>query len=127
VTTRFLTRRLVVLVHDAQVRVHGGTYGVLDDKRLDAILGRAEQYMYYAAGDLFDLAALYLEGIAHDHPFRDANKRTGWVASVAFLRLNGADLEISDEKVLALTLGAAKGSLKAAALAEHLRAHAKKP
>jgi death on curing protein len=123
---RYVLPRVVELIHERQVREHGGTHGVLDAKRLEAILGRAEQYAHYATdADVFDLAALYLEGIAHDHPFRDGNKRTAWVVCRTFLRLNGTDVVMSEEKVLALAIGAAKSTLKAESLGHVLREHAK--
>ena len=44
---------------------------------------------YYEGADLITQAALYMVGIAHNHAFVDANKRTGYLAGMTFLRLNG--------------------------------------
>lgn len=44
------------------------------------------------------LAALYAEGImAHNHPFNDGNKRTGYAAANLFLSRNGHDLQQADD------------------------------
>ena len=43
----------------------------------------------YAAPSLADIAAAYAFGIAKAHAFMDGNKRTAFVTSITFLRLNG--------------------------------------
>lgn len=42
---------------------------------------------------LAEKAAVLLRGIVHNHPFQDGNKRTGWLACVELLSLNGAPLD----------------------------------
>ncbi|BBY33353.1 hypothetical protein BST33_10055 [Mycolicibacter minnesotensis] len=42
---------------------------------------------------LVEKAAILLRGIAFNHPFQDGNKRTGWMACVELLSLNGAPLD----------------------------------
>ena len=44
-----------------------------------------------------ELAAAYGFGLAKNHPFNDANKRTALVAMRLFLKLNGYDLAASPE------------------------------
>jgi death-on-curing protein len=41
--------------------------------------------------DLWTKAIALGEGIARNHPLVDANKRTGWIAMVAFLAMNGVE------------------------------------
>jgi death-on-curing protein len=48
--------------------------------------------------DVWTKAVALGEGIARNHPLIDANKRTGWVAIMSFLALNGEDVpEVDDE------------------------------
>src|SRR3989442_526117 len=52
-------------------------------------------------------------------------KRTGLAAAVAFLGINRFRIVASDEELIELTLGVAKGEVTKAAVAEFLRAHCK--
>ena len=47
--------------------------------------------------DIAELAAAYGFGLAKNHPFNDANKRTALIAMRLFLKLNGYDLAASPE------------------------------
>ena len=88
----FLDLSDVETLHDRMLAAYGGLPGTRDRGLLESALGRAENR--YAYGDpetttLFDLAAAYAFGIARNHPFNDANKRTAWATCLAFLDLNG--------------------------------------
>ena len=47
--------------------------------------------------DVAEIAAAYGFGLAKNHPFNDANKRTAFIAMRLFLKLNGYDLSASPE------------------------------
>ena len=47
------------------------------------------------------LAAAYAFGLVRNHPYRDGNKRIGFLAMVTFLGLNGYDLAATDAEVVA--------------------------
>jgi len=59
-------------------------------------LQRPQQAAFYEGVDVVTQGALYMVGIAMNHPFVDGNKRTGYVAGFAFLRLNGYTLAQPD-------------------------------
>jgi death-on-curing protein len=63
---------------------------------LEGAVQRPQNAAYYAGADLIAQAALYMAGIALNHPFIDGNKRTGYIAGLTFLQINGyLDMEAS--------------------------------
>jgi Fic/DOC family protein len=54
-----------------------------------------QQHAYRGAPDIVDLGAIHTAGIVHNRPFVDGNTRTGLVAGIAFLELNGYRLTAS--------------------------------
>jgi death-on-curing protein len=71
------------------------------------------------------MAAAYLFHIVSNHPFVDGNKRTGMLAAVVFLDVNGVGLEHPSEALYALTMGVAEGRIEKRAIAGELEAIAK--
>jgi len=64
------------------------------------------------------MAAAYLFHIVRNHPFIDGNKRTGAVASIVFLMMNGIDFHTDEtdfEKIVLLT---AEGKTDKATIAQ---------
>ena len=89
----FLTVEEVAAVHEDQVRRYGGAPGIRDLGLLEsAVLAPVFAAYYSGSTDLFRLAAIYMVRLIQDHPFVDANKRTGVVAARVFLQLNGIRL-----------------------------------
>ncbi len=75
----FLEPDVVLFVHDQALREYGGVHGLKDEGLLHSALGRPVNKLAYAEPgllDLFDLAAAYAYGLASNHAFNDANKRT---------------------------------------------------
>jgi death on curing protein len=67
-------------------------------------------------------AALFTSG-ARNHALLDGNKRTAWVLTVAFLNINGWDLEMTQDEKFTLVLEVAQGSLELEQIAGKLGAH----
>jgi len=61
-----------------------------------------------------------------NHPFIDGNKRTGFVASVVFLELNGYEFQASEADAAVRTLALAAGEMSEAAYAAWLRANSRR-
>ncbi len=59
---------------------------------LEAAVERPRNKAAYADPRLEEIAAAYAFGIAKAHAFVDGNKRTAFVTSATFLRLNGFGL-----------------------------------
>ena len=75
----------------------------------------------YLHRDVFDMAAAYLFHITQNHPFLDGNKRTGAVAAIVFLALNGVQLQADEEAFADLVFKVATGEADKPAVAEFLR------
>nr|WP_062069422.1 type II toxin-antitoxin system death-on-curing family toxin [Demequina sediminicola] len=65
---------------------------------LDSALGRpfATYDGIAVHSTLVSQAAAMLEALCQNHPFDDGNKRTAWMLTTVFLRLNGAPLDPVD-------------------------------
>ena len=121
----WLSKELVLALHDRQLAEHGGSSGVRDDNLLESALARPRQLYAYGdpAPDLADLAATLAFGLARNHPFVDGNKRTVAVACETFIELNEARLLAEDLELFPVFLAVAEGQLKVEELASWLRTH----
>ncbi|MFN7935615.1 MAG: type II toxin-antitoxin system death-on-curing family toxin [Bryobacteraceae bacterium] len=96
-----------------------------DDTGRESALARARQhYVYGAEPDIINLAAIYTTGIVRNHPFVDGNKRTGFVAGILFLEMNGYRFQASEEAAARAVLELASGSMDEAGYANFLRENA---
>ena len=121
---KWLSRVVVDAIHNDQLREHGGLPGMRDENVLESALARPEQKWHYAdSTDLPMLAAAYAFGLVKNHPYRDGNKRIGFLALVTFLGINGHDLSATDAEVVAEILSLADGSVSEEALADWIRRH----
>lgn len=118
----WLTRVIVDAIHNDQLREHGGLPGIRDENVLESALARPKQKWHYADHtDVPMLAAAYAFGLVKNHPYRDGNKRIGFLAMVTFLGMNGHDLETTDADVVAEILALADGNVSEEALADWIR------
>ncbi|HEY6487787.1 MAG: type II toxin-antitoxin system death-on-curing family toxin [Terracidiphilus sp.] len=111
---------VVLAMHEEALAQHGGPSGVRDLGLLESALGRPKNLFAYSEEpvSLAQLAAAYARGIAGNHPFVDGNKRTAFMVSVTFLRLNGLDLTAVKEDRVLTFWKLADGSLTEPQLAE---------
>jgi death on curing protein len=120
---RWLERIVVDAIHADQLREHGGLRGIRDENVLESALARPRQkWEYDDRADLAVLAAAYASGFVRNHPYRDGNKRIGFLTLMTFLGINDHDLSATDEDVVTTMLALADGSLTEAQLAEWIRA-----
>ena len=112
-------------MHNDQLREHGGLPGVRDENVLESALARAQHEWHYdASADMPSLAAAYAFGLVKNHPYRDGNKRIGFLAMVTFLGINGYELDATDADVVAEMLALADGTVSEDELAGWIRRHA---
>lgn len=120
----WISKAVILAIHDEQLAEHGGGMGVRDDGLLDSALARPQnRFAYDRKADLATLAAAYAFGIARNHPFIDGNKRTAYVAMELFLDLNGTTLTASDHDAVVITLRLAAGEIEEDELAAWVRAN----
>lgn len=91
-TIHWIELEVILAIHDQQITEHGGRNGIRDLGLLKSALDRPHNLSSYKTVDVFDLAAEYGYGIACNHPFIDGNKRTAYVTTRLFLRLNNHDI-----------------------------------
>jgi death-on-curing protein len=123
--TVWIDRELVLAIHERQLAEHGGAGGIRDGGLLESAIARPLQMLAYSRPepDLAELGAALAYGIARNHPFVDANKRTAYVAMRTFLVLNGTDVVAQPEERYAAMLRLAEGGLTASEFAVWLRAN----
>jgi death-on-curing protein len=123
----WLSRIVVDAIHTDQLREHGGLLGIRDENILESALARPKQKWQHAPdADLPMLAAAYAFGLVRNHPYRDGNKRIGFLAMVTFLGLNGHIFAATDAEVVAEMLSLAGGTISEETLAEWIHQHSVK-
>lgn len=115
----FLTLDEVLSLHADQIARYGGSALVRDVGRLESALAMPAATFggEFLHASLDEQAAAYLFHLVKNHPFVDGNKRTGLVAMLAFLGLNGRRLEAPDDALTDLVLGVAEGRVTKAEVA----------
>jgi death-on-curing protein len=121
----FLSLDEIVEIHRDQIDRYGGEPGIRDVGLLQsaAAMPRAAFGGKFLHSDIYEMAAAYLFHIVRNHPFVDGNKRTGAVAAVVFLAINGVELQAGDEAFEGLVVSAAAGKIGKKAIAAFLREH----
>lgn len=124
---RWLSRVVIDAVHDDQVREHGGLAGIRDEHALESIIARPRQKWHDGAQpDLPTLAAASAYGLVTGHPYRDGNKRIGFLAMLVFLDINGHDVEATEADVVTEFLALADGRVSEEALTDWIRRRSSK-
>lgn len=87
----FLTVEDIFLLHQKQLEAYGGLDGVRNQGLLESAVATPQVSFggEYLHTDLFEMAAAYAYHIAQNQPFLDGHKRTGLMAALVFLDLNG--------------------------------------
>lgn len=113
--------RAVITFHDRQIARHGGAPGMRDLGLLEAACGRPVNRSAYGETDLHRLAAAYAFGICKAHAFVDGNKRTAFVTTLTFLRLNGLKMRPGPAEGVRMMEDLAAGEVEEEAFADWLR------
>ncbi len=116
---RFLSFAEVLAIHQNQILLYGGDGGIRDVGVLKSALGMpcATYGGRHLHTDICEMAAAYLFHLVQNHPFIDGNKRTGTVAAIVFLLLNGYDFNAPEDELAEMVLGVALGELNKADVA----------
>ena len=123
----FLTLEEALALHADQVHRYGGGLGVRDMGLLES--ARAVPQASFGGTWLHDglaaMAAAYLFHIVRNHSFIDGNKRTGLMATLVFLGLNGLALEAGEDALTDLVLGVASGQVSKAEATVFIERHSR--
>ena len=117
----WIRREALLLKHADSLRLFGGAEGIREPGTLDSALMRPVNLLSYEPNTrLARLAVAYAFGIAKNHPFVDGNKRAAFLACVAFLKLNGFDLQAPQPETYRAMVALAAGEMPEDAFAEWL-------
>ena len=114
----FLTVEEVLALHRLLQDRYGGSARVRDRALLEAAVaqpGAAFEGEYLHDG-LFSMAAALLFHLVRGRPFVDGNERTGLLAALVFLDLNGVPVEHAARRLYDLTSAVGEGRLSKDAL-----------
>ena len=119
----WINLRVIKAFHDRQINEHGGLPGLRDEELLLSPSSRPENAFHYSdlKPDVTELAAAYGFGLAKNHPFNDANKRTALIAVRLFLKLNGYDLAASPDEKYKTIIRVAASDVSEEELAQWIR------
>jgi death on curing protein len=117
----WLTRQMVVAIHDENLTIHGGASGLRDEGMLEPALDQPKNRWSDEQAELAELAAAYAFGIARNHPFIDGNKRTSLLALYTFLGVNGVEFIVPEADAAAMILSLAAGEVSEASLTRWIR------
>lgn len=106
VTYNHLTYADIIQIHDMVIDKYGGTKGIRDIALLESTCKNPYQNVFDVEvyPTILDKAAAYLFYFVNYQIFLDGNKRTGVASCIAFLDVNGIQLDIPQEKLYFLVL-----------------------
>lgn len=121
--TRYLTVEEVIALHDESILLHGGAPGLLDRGMVESAVALPQQGFSgtEAYPTLVEKAAVLGFALISNHGFRDGNKRIGFAAMDAFVRLNGYAIVAPVDDAERMILGIAAGTASREELAGWLR------
>lgn len=101
-------------LHELSIDKYGGSYGIRDEGLLDSAIARP--FQTFGGEDLYattiEKAAAIAESIIINHPFVDGNKRTGFLAMLAILKMGDMFLSASEEDAYQFTISISTGDIK---------------
>jgi death-on-curing protein len=118
----FLLVEHVLALHRRQLERFGGGNGIRDQGLLESAVAQPQATFdgTLVHAGLFEMAAAYLFHVVSNHPFVDGNKRTGLLAALTFLQLNGVRISHGTEALYELTMGVATSRIDKATVAIEL-------
>jgi death-on-curing protein len=125
---RFLPEAVVIAIHDDQVRLYGGAYGIRDAAGLDAALHMPQAQFdgEFLHPTILHMAAAYGFHLCQNHPFIDGNKRTAGMVMLTFLQFNGLEPLATELDYYTTMMAVAAGQMRKEQLAEWLQTVVKK-
>lgn len=120
-----VTTQQVLLLHDEQVKLHGGSHGVRDWNMFESAC--LQPYASFGDRDLyptiFDKAAAFIRSMIKDHPFVDGNKRTSITVAQLMIELYGYRFTGKRRETYKLLVSVANENLGVDEIARWLKKH----
>ena len=107
----YLTIEQAIELHDEMLKRYGGLPGIRDKNLLWSAIDAPKAAMFGQEmyPSVYEKAATYLYHLVCNHPFNDANKRTGFAVTLVFLEVNNAKQAFQKEDLENLVIEVAKG------------------
>jgi len=107
----YLSIEQVIELHDEMLKRYGGLPGIRDKNLLWSAIDAPKAAMFGQEmyPSVYEKAAAYLYHLVCNHPFNDANKRTGYAFMLVFLEVNNAKQFFTKEDLENLVVEIAKG------------------
>lgn len=107
----YLTIEQVIELHNEMLNRYGGLPGIRDKNLLWSAIDAPKAAMFGQEmyPSVYEKAAAYLYHLVCNHPFNDANKRTGYAVTLVFLEVNNAKQIFKKEDLESLVIEVAKG------------------
>ena len=110
----FFSEEQILKIHSSLIAKTGGIDGVRDYNLLD--LSLKSIFQTFDGKELYpsilDKAVQLCYSFIENHPFLDGNKRIGIHLALIFLKINGIDLQYSQEELIDFGSGIASGKMK---------------
>lgn len=123
----YLTVDQVIELHADALRLDGGLDGIRSEQRLFSAVAQVQQSAF--GEDIYQTvpakAAAYGFFISQNQPFLDGNKRTGYLAMLTFLTLNGYDLDQTEDERAETFLAMGAGTIDQGQFFDWVCNHAK--
>lgn len=107
-----LTINEIISLHEKLLKKTGGISGVRDIGMLESAVYSTMQA--FGEEEVYptpvERAARLAYSVTMNHPFLDGNKRTGMLAMIVTLKLNGIQLSYTQQELIDLGLSVADGS-----------------
>ncbi len=124
---QFLSLLEVLIIHENQINLYGGSLGIRSEGLLEAALSQPEATYdgELLHPDIYSQASAYLYHLAQNHPFVDGNKRVATVCSLIFLEMNDYELDVVEELLYEIVMKVASSELSKDELTSFFRKYAK--
>ncbi|MEI8365913.1 MAG: type II toxin-antitoxin system death-on-curing family toxin [Parachlamydiaceae bacterium] len=116
----FLMVEQVIDFHTEIINDLGGAHGIREMGLLISAIEMPKASMFgeFLHVSIYEKAAAYLYHIVCNHPFVDGNKRSGLVAALTFLEVNGVILEFDENELEELVVKVAEGNAEKHVIAD---------
>jgi death-on-curing protein len=121
----FLALDEVLEIHEQQIGMYGGSYGLRDPGALESAVAVPQSTFggEYLHPTMHAMAAAYLFHLVQNHAFIDGNKRVGANAAITFLLMNDIEPTFNEGKLVELVLGVAQGQVSKEKVTEFFASH----
>lgn len=125
---KLVTLEQLLQLHVLVIRQSGGSDGLRDLGRLEAVIATQSQEVFGEElyKGVFEKAAAMCRGVVADHPFVDGNKRAGMLVATTFIEVNGYMFGIREGELEDFAVQVAVDHLDIPVIAAWLKAHSKK-